>query len=66
MAKISLKQVVHNIKEKYVSATGDTSEITYSNIDDKVYNMPKLFNATIPISLIGDCLMSSGEAEKNA
>ena len=66
MAKITAKKVLYNVKQKYIEATGDNSRITYGNIDDKVYNMPKIFNPTIPISLFGDCIMSSGEVTKNA
>lgn len=33
---INIYQVVHNIKNAYVEATGDTDDITYGNIDIKV------------------------------
>ena len=36
MAKISLKEVVSDVKDAYVSASGDTDEITYGNIAQKV------------------------------
>ena len=39
MADINLKQVIHNVKEAYVTASGDTDTITYGNIATKVQNM---------------------------
>lgn len=39
MANINLKQVVHDIKEAYVTASGDTEPVTYGNISGKVANM---------------------------
>ena len=38
MADISLPQVIHNVKEKYLLATGDTDTVKYGNIDTKVYD----------------------------
>lgn len=38
MADISLPQVIHNVKEKYLLATGDTDTVKYGNIDTKIYD----------------------------
>lgn len=39
MSTINMKQLLHNIKEAYVTASGDTEAITYGNIADKIKNM---------------------------
>lgn len=36
MADINLNQVIHNVKEAYVDLTGDTDDITYGNISEKI------------------------------
>ena len=38
MAEISVRQVIHNVKEKYIEATENADVITYGNIADKVYD----------------------------
>ncbi len=39
MAKINLKQIIHDIKDAYLSASKDTEPVTYGNISDKIANM---------------------------
>ena len=39
MSNITKDQVIHNIKEAYVTASGDTDTITYGNLPTKIENM---------------------------
>ena len=53
MAKITAKKVIYNVKQKYVEATGDTSKITYGNIDDKVGTLVSPPQGVVAISRNG-------------